>query len=338
MSFFRDSFSLYRNDVHIAIEEGEVNVSFEIDGDNFVLGNNQELDWDFKSRIDELHTLGAVAFNLANSLVFDIDSTSKPRLSTQYVDASAWGELVTVSSVVEGNDRKYGVLGIDLTFLTPMTKLNNPLFENIFGGAFKSEVFFLDQLGQVIYHPKIGGPEFPQSWQREKISYKEVQSKFIDTLHEVEFIKDIEEILLNFEDNNDNTVIRRDNYEIHVLFDKSPGLIMVVQFLNDEKEEIQNLTADVHDGFIKIESIKKPTDCRIFLGYAVCYETVDHPVILLDAVKETIRFGSNLDFSQNKNSEDTGNFNIFKSGKSVYNKNLKTPNFTVEDSRELLKE
>ncbi|CAG5106951.1 Oidioi.mRNA.OKI2018_I69.chr1.g3073.t1.cds [Oikopleura dioica] len=336
MSFFTDSFSLYRKNVKLADEKDKANASFEIDGGNLFLASNEELDWDFYSRIEELHTLGAVAFHLANSLVFDIGSTSKPRLSTQYVDASAWGELVTVSSVVEGNGRKYGVLGIDLTFLTPMTKLNNPLFENIFGGAFKSEVFFLDQLGQVIYHPRIGGPEFPRTWNREKVSYKEIHSKFYSDLYETEFIDDIEEILLNFENKPEKTVRRKESYEIHVLLDKSPGLIMIVQFLNDEKEEIRNLTADIEDGFIGVETVKKPTDCTIFLGYAVCYENVDFPIILLDAVNETIRFGSNPDFSQNRNSADSGNFNILSGGKDAYNKNLKTPSFAIEDSRELL--
>lgn len=332
------TFSLYQKNVKIA-EKGEfTNISFKIVDDDFILEKSasQDKDWQFGQKITSLNLLGAVSFDLANSLVFATSATSKSRLSTQYVDASAWGELVTVSSVMEGNGKKYGVLGIDLTFLTPLTKLNNPLFENIFGGIYKSEVYFLDQFGQVVYHPRIGGPEFSES-NREKISYKEVQWRFYNSSNVKEFTEDIEDILYILSERSSPERISKNDYEIRILLNKPPGLIMVVQFMNNEKEEIQNLPDQEYSSefYFSVDDIsKEPDDCRIFLGYSVCFKNVEYPLLLLDALKETKRFGSNPDFSSQN--EAPGTFDIFEQTDRKYNKNLKTPEFTVEHSRALL--
>ena len=337
MSSFVETFSLYQKNVVIA-EYGDIaNVTFKIVDDDFFLekSDSKMIDWQFGQKINSLHKLGAVSFDLANALVFAVSSTSSSRLSTQYVDAAAYGELVTVSSVMEGNGKKYGVLGIDLTFLTPLTKLTNPLFENIFGGIYKSEVYFLDQFGQVIYHPRIGGPEFSHRT-REKLSYKQVQSRFYSGKNEKKFIEDIEDLLKNLGATSTEKILR-DDFEIHILLNKPPGLLMVVQFAKEEKEEIKNLPAEKLPNDLDIpvfNYLKKPDDCRIFLNYSVCYGHVDYPILLLDALKETIRFGSNPDFSSQN--EPFGTFDIFEKTDRKYNKNLKTPDFIVEDSRELL--
>ena len=169
----------------------------------------------------------------------------------------------------------------------------------------------------------------------QKISYKQVLSRFYKSSNNDDFIEDIEDLLIN--PGTSPAKISKEDYEIHILLSKPPGLLMVVQFVNNEKEEIKNLPTEKYPSNLDLPSYdtsKEPEDCRIFLGHSVCYENIEYPLVLLDALKETKRFGSNPDFSS-QNGDDNA-FDIFEKADRKYIKNLRTPEFTIEHSRAIL--